>query len=199
MNKSKAKSIAELVLGILFITMSVLGYYKEPVHMWEYCFLSGITTGLVFIVSFFLGVLKGKAFPDWVFLACATDIMIILIATAAVGLNLEGAFWFIHIIDPILLLAFWLIFCDGRKINKLLHYGAILLFLLVYIAVSFVRLKITGQCAFPANMILNWTPQIISLPIIVGLSVLFTALGVALVFLNRLIHKKRNAAERGLQ
>ena len=192
MLKTKVKPIAELVLGILFIVMSVLGYYKEPVHMWEYCFLSGMTVGVILIVSFLLGVLNKKPLPDWVFLACATDILIILIATVAVGLNLEGAFWFIHIINPILLLAFWLVFCDGRKISKLLHYGSVLLFLFTYAVVSFIRLKATGLCAFPANMILIWDPQIISLLILAGLSLLFLAVGAALVFLNRLIYKKRS-------
>lgn len=188
--KIKAKVICELVLGILFIIMSILGYYKDISHMWEYCFLSGIMSGIIFISAFIYHLITKKHIAEWIFLACTADISLILIATMLIKLNLEGAFWFIHIINPILLLLFWFIFCDSRTIKKVWFAASTLLFPLIYIFVSFVRLKVVGLCAFPANMILKWTPQIIALPIILALTVIVLIYGLGLYYLNKFIHRK---------
>ena len=194
--KVKAKAISELVLGILFVVMTTLGYYQETSHMWEYCFLSGLTVGIVMLASFVYSLVTKKQVPAWIHLACTTDVLLIMMATIAMGLNLDGAFWFIHIINPALLLVFWFVFCDGRSIRRPQFVGITLAFPIAYLAVSFVRLKITGLCAFPADRILRWTPQIIALPIVLVLSIVVLLLGFGLYALNRLIHKNVATEQR---
>lgn len=188
--KTKVKAVSELVLGVLFIIMTILGYYKEVSHMWEYCFLSGIVAGIVFISAYIHYLITKKHIAEWIFLDCTTDISLILIITLAMNLNVEGAFQFIHIINPMLLLLFWFIFCNSRSNKKTGLAVSTLFFPLVYLAVSFVRLKMTGLCAFPANMILKWTPQIIALPVVIGLSAIVLIYGLGLHYMNRIVHKE---------
>lgn len=190
--KTKVKAVCELVLGVLFIIMTILGYYNEVPHMWEYCFISGILTGVIFIFAFIYYLTTKKHIAEWIFLACTADISLILIGTLIMNLNVKGAFQFIHIFNPALLLLFWFIFCNSRNIQTARLTALTLLFPLVYLAVSFIRLKMTGLCSFPADMILKWTPQIIALPIVIGLSVIVLIYGFVLHYLNRMVHKENS-------
>ncbi|MBO7639481.1 MAG: hypothetical protein J6S91_10950 [Treponema sp.] len=61
--KDKIRSACTLILGVVFLTAMILGYYKEPINMSEYCFISGMTVGLILISSFFYSLAKKKVFP----------------------------------------------------------------------------------------------------------------------------------------
>lgn len=50
--KNRIRNICNFVLGILFITTTISGYYKDISYMSEYCFISGIIVGLILICSF---------------------------------------------------------------------------------------------------------------------------------------------------
>jgi len=117
--KNKIRNVCDLVLGILFMVSVIAGYYKDISYMSEYCFISGIVVGAVFLFSFFYATYGKKRLPLWVYFDCMIAIVIIFIATIAIGLNLEGAFWFIHIINPILLFVYWCVFCNHNDIHKL--------------------------------------------------------------------------------
>lgn len=45
--KDKIKNICNLILGMLFVLTTILGYYKDVSYMSEYCFISGITFEVV--------------------------------------------------------------------------------------------------------------------------------------------------------
>ena len=58
--------------------------------------------------------------------------MIIFIATLAMNLELYGAFIFIHIVDPILMFAYWAFFCDHSNMKKHLTVLTVLIFPVFY-------------------------------------------------------------------
>ncbi len=62
--------------------------------------------------------MRNKPLHDYIYLACVGDIFIICIETVAIRLNLNGAFWFIHVINPIILLIYWFVFCDQRTAKR---------------------------------------------------------------------------------
>ena len=92
---SKIRKYIDLALCFLFIISVVLVYYKYISHMSEYCFISGILVGITFFISFLWQQWQETPLPIYVYLACLVDIFVIFVATIAIGLNLEGAFWFI--------------------------------------------------------------------------------------------------------
>lgn len=186
---NKIRKYVDLGLSILFILCGILGYYKDVSHMSEYCFISGILTGVVFFVSFLQQQKNGKILNPCIYLACLADIFVIFIATVAIGLNLEGAFWFIHIIDPIILAVYWFIFCDQRTMN-LKGTFSVVVFPLVYMLFAFILFKVSGSCPFPASLIFMDHGGFASIIILFVLAVILWILGYILHMLNRLIRRK---------
>lgn len=187
--KDKIQNIFNLFLGILYITTTILGYYKNITYMSEYCFISGIIIGLIFIISFIHYINKTKFLPEWIYENCVVATIIIFIATILLKLRLEGAFWFIHIINPILLFIYWLIFCNHNKVKSQLI-TTNLIFPLCYILFAKIIFIITNSCPFPAELILVGKPFHITILYLFGLGIIILILGYGLHFFNRFIKNK---------
>lgn len=187
---SKIRKYVDLALSILFILSVILGYYKDVSHMTEYCFVSGLLVGITFFASYLHQQKHDKPLNACIYLACMVDIFIIFIATVAIGLNLDGAFWFIHIINPIILIIYWFVFCDQRMMN---WKGtlSVVLFPLLYMMFAFVLFKISGSCPFPASLIFMDYSGFIPLVILVVLAIILWVLGYILHMLNKLIRRNR--------
>lgn len=158
--------------------------------MSEYCFISGIIVGLILIGSFICYTRKRKYFPEWIYADCVVTIMVILIATLIIKLSLEGAFWFIHVINPILLFMYWCIFCNHSKINNPSLISTNLVFPLFYIIFAKVIFIMTNKCPFPAKLILVGNPWYVVIYYIIGICFVFLLLGYGLHFSNRFINQK---------
>lgn len=187
---SKIRKYIDLFLSILFVVSSILGYYKDISHMSEYCFISGMVVGIIFFASFLRQQKQDKALATCVYLACFVDIFVIFIATVAIGLNLEGAFWFIHIINPIAIAFYWFIFCDQRSMNWKGTFSVIG-YPLLYMLFAFILFKVSGKCPFPASLIFMDYGGIVSFIIIIALAIILWVLGYIFHMLNKLIGKKR--------
>ena len=92
--KDRIRNICDLILGVLFISTTISGYYKDISYMSEYCFISGILVGLILIGSFICYIRKRKYFSEWIYADCVATIMVILIATLIIKLSLEGALYY---------------------------------------------------------------------------------------------------------
>lgn len=188
----KNRNICDLLIGILCIAAVLAGYYKDLTHMGEYCFISGMLVGTFFLFSFIYKVRAKKQLPVWLYFDCMIALLIILIATVSIRLNLEGAFWFIHIINPIIVFLYWCFFCNHREISNPAWIATDLIFPLCYLLFAFVLGKMSGTTPFPASLIFNMRSMGNVLLTIVGLSVVFLILGYMLHFINRFIHIKRS-------
>ncbi len=187
---SKIRKYIELVLSVLFIISVILGYYKDVSHMSEYCFTSGILVGAIFFISFLQQQKNGKLLNSCIYLACLTDIFVIFIATVVIRLNLDGAFWFIHIINPIILAVYWFIFCDQRTMNWKGTFSVVV-FPLLYMLFAFILFKISGSCPFPASLIFMDYSGIVPIIIIFVLAIILWVLGYILHMLNKLIRRNK--------
>ncbi len=185
---NKLRKYIDLALSFLFIASAILGYYKDISHMNEYCFISGILVGITFFMSFLRHKKRDTPLPACVYLACFIDIFVIFIATIAIGLNLEGAFWFIHIINPISLTFYWFIFCDQRSMDWKGTFSVVV-YPLLYILFAFILFKISGKCPFPASLIFMNYSGLVSLIIIIVITTILYGLGYLLHILNKLIRK----------
>ena len=163
--KDKIRSIFDLCLGLLILIATVCAYFGHWDNLGEYCCISGITTGTIFTASFFYRRKSGKFFPEWIYINCSVATIIILIATIGLGLNLNGAFIFIHIIDPLLMFLYWAIFCEHE--SRIRTLPTVLVFPVVYTLLSGTILMITGDCPFPASLVLTGhTPVVTALLVI---------------------------------
>lgn len=186
----KIRKYVDLALSILFITSVILGYYKDISHMSEYCFISGMLVGIIFFISFLRQHKQDMSLPACVYLACLVDIFVIFIATIVIGLNLEGAFWFIHIINPIALAFYWFIFCDQRSMEWKGTFSVVV-YPLLYMLFAFILFKISGKCPFPASLIFMDYSGIVPLIILIVLATILWMLGYILHMFNKLIRKNK--------
>lgn len=189
MKKQKIQNIFNLVLGILYILTTILGYYKNISYMSEYCFVSGIIIGLIFIFSFIHYINKKEFLPVWIYANCVVAAVIIFIATIVLKLRLEGAFWFIHIINPILLFTYWLLFCNHNEIKNQLIITTNLVFPLCYVVFAEVVFIITNKCPFPAELILVGNSWYVIIAYLFGIGIILLMLGYSLHFTNRFIKR----------
>ena len=118
------------------------------------------------------------------------DIFVIFIATVSIGLNLDGAFWFIHIINPIILMIYWFVFCDQRIMNWKGSLSVVI-FPLLYMLFAYVLFKISGSCPFPASLIFMDYTGFIPVAILVVLAIILWLLGYILHMLNKLIRRNK--------
>jgi hypothetical protein len=134
---------------------------------------------------------RKKPLNACIYLACVVDIFVIFIATVSIRLNLEGAFWFIHIINPIILIIYWFAFCDQR-LMKLKGILSVIVFPLLYMLFAFVLLKLSGNCPFPASLIFMDYSGLAAIAILVGLTIILLVLGFVLHMLNKFIRNIGN-------
>lgn len=187
--KNKIRAVCDLAVAALTLTAVLCGYLGFFDHMGEYCFLSGVLVGLFFTASFISAVVRKKFFPEWLYCAAMLTLLIIFIATVAIGLNLDGAFIFIHIVNPLVIFLYWCVFCDHTSFKNRAKLLVVLVFPLCYMLFSFIMYKATGNCAFPANMVFVEVELWQSLLEILALAAILAALSFIFDALNRLVHK----------
>ncbi|ROR25654.1 hypothetical protein EDD66_1104 [Mobilisporobacter senegalensis] len=158
--------------------------------MGEYCFISGMLTGAVFLFSFVYKVHDKKELPVWLYFDCMISLLVILIATVLIGLNLEGAFWFIHIINPIIVFLYWCFFCNHQNISNPALIATDIIFPLCYLFFAFILRGIWGITPFPASMIFEMGSIENVLLAMAALLVIFLILGYVLHLANWFIYKR---------
>ena len=148
-----------------------------------------MVVGIFLIISFFYRLFKKKSLPTFLYFDCMINIIVIFFATIAIGLNLEGAFWFIHIINPVLLFFYWCIFCNHSSNCRNLTIMTDIAFPVLYFIYTFVMWKTISIKPFPVNLIFQNTllQTILSAGFIL---LLFIILGYVFHFINKIIYKK---------
>ena len=106
----------------------------------------------------------------------AVVLSLILIATIIMQLNVDEAFVFIHIVNPILILIYFFVFCDCSENKKILSVITCITFPIFYILFALCVWQSSGQCPFPASLILVWDNVLIPIGIIFGLCALIIGL-----------------------
>ena len=138
----------------------------------------------------FLFSCEKRFFPEWIYADCMITVFVIFLATIILRLNLDGAFIFIHIVNPILLFLYWAVFCNHNRIKKHLLIATCLVFPLVYLMIAKIVQLATGNCPFPARLIFEDTPLHLVIVYIVAVCLIFLLLSFILHFINKAIHKK---------
>lgn len=125
MDKSKMMSIFsqvfDMLIGFLMVVTSWVAYIS--LSKIELTFWSNFLVGCVFIIGTLCQIFMKKKFPEYLYLCSAVVLLIVfLICMAFISImNFKGAFLFLHIINPLLVLLRYLFFTNITEIkNKFL-------------------------------------------------------------------------------
>lgn len=182
-------------LAFVFIFTALYIYRGNYKQACELTFLSNLSAGLFLSVVGFLLLCK-RNIPQFLFLDFAILLFIVFIICMVFfnDFRLEGGFKggfaFLHIVNPLLMLAFYLFFSNQTK-GKWQYIFTALVMPISYLIFAIIFGEATGNYIYPT---LNYTEYgagntvLFIFGVLIGLLV-FSA---GLYFINRLIHKHNN-------
>lgn len=190
----KVIAVFEIVLGILMPVTAIIGYFPEPELVVEFSCLSNVVTGIWLIIDGILK-LKGRELPVRFFGNSCVGLFVVFAIcmgslTGAYRMNFRGAFMFLHVVFPVIVMLFYILFGDdskGKVIFKLLLNPV---FLMLYFLFDFILGKARGYFVYgffdePGFGILQ------ALIFGVVVYILLFAFGALFLLLNRIFHHKK--------
>ncbi len=187
----KIRICSSFVIAFVLTFTSLFTYREHLAETYELTFLSSFIVGIFFIVSGVL-LIFNKTVPQIIYL-CATILLLIVFFVCIAFSNqfqMSGGFIFLHIVNPLLVLAYYLFLSDLRKTTLKLvpEVAAIPLLYLVFVLIFG---SVTDNYIY---FFLNyekvgiWYSVIFIACILVGIFVL----GFALYYANRIVKKLIN-------
>lgn len=176
-------------LAFVFVFTAIYSYADDLKYTYELTFLSNISTGLFLLVVGILW-LCNKSVPQFLFLDFTILLLIVFgVCMAFVAeFNFAGGFAFLHIVNPLLMLAFYLFLSNQSKI-KWQFLFTILAMPIIYMIFALIFGATTGNYIY---FFLDYTKYGVgyTLLFVLGIAVGLVAVGTGLYFLNRQIHKR---------
>lgn len=182
------KISAAFLLAFVFLFTAVYSYRASFEFAYELTFLSNFSAGLFLSVVGILWLCNQKV-AEFLFL----DFTILLLIVFGVCMvfvaefNFEGGFAFLHIVNPLLMLVFYLIFSDQTKV-KWQFLFTVLVMPIAYMIFALIFGATTGNYIY---FFLDYTQYGAGYTVLflVGIAAGLIAVSVGLYFLNRLVHK----------
>ena len=186
--------VSKIIIGLFMIITVFIGYLPEPEYIFELTCISNTLGGILLITDGIINVLKEAKIPSVLYLnvvVCIFSVFFISMGSlsGAYKINLSGAFFFLHTINPILFITCYIFLCcDVKKSLKTTFAAPILIVL--YLLLDYI------QCQFSGTFVYNFvSPNELSFldAIIVGIVmyIIMWLFGSGLFVLNKLAHKKR--------
>lgn len=177
------------------IVVVLIGYIPQPEYLVELTCVSNTLGGLLLLADGTLNITKKKNFPNSFYLNVAVSILMVFLVcmgsfTGVYKFNFKGAFFFMHVINPIVFVVCYMLFVDeqGRKIRFVLTAP---IMIMVYLLFDYIRCHFIGEFVYgfvePGEFTFFYA-------IIAGfvMYIFMYLLGLSLFALNRLVHKKSN-------
>ena len=185
-------------IAFVLVFTSLFTYREHLAETYELTFLSSFIVGIFFIACA-ICIIFNKRVPQILYL-CATILLLIVFFVCIAFSNqfqMSGGFAFLHIVNPLLVLVYYLLLCDLTKTTlKLVPMVAAIP--LSYLAFVLTFGSVTGNYIYffmNYEKVGIWYSVLFILGILVGIFLF----GFALYYLNRLIqklvNKKRNNNE----
>lgn len=139
MTKKRVLAGVQLGIGLLLTASALALYFNYLRFMYELTFMSNFISGLFFLTAGAL-TLAGRRIPQILYL-CFTVLLILVMGTCLAfmsNFSFSGSFLFLHLIDPLVVTAYFVIASDMREVPlkfvpaAVLMPAAYLLFALIF-------------------------------------------------------------------
>lgn len=187
------KNTVKIAVGLVMLVSVLIGYIPQPEYSVELTCVSNTLGGLLLITDGLLNVTKKKNVPNALYLNVAAAIFTVFLVcmgslTGAYQFNFEGAFFFMHVINPVAFTACYIFFVNEQE-RKLRFVLTAPVMTMAYLLFDYIRSRFTGS--FVYGFI---SPGELTLPYAVVAGIVIVAflclLSLGLFALNRLVHRK---------
>ena len=105
------------------IAVVLIGYIPQPEYLVELTCVSNMLGGLLLLLDGVLNITKKKAFPNAFYMNITVSILIVFLVCmgsliGAYKFNFNGAFFFMHVINPIVFVVYYIIFVIICKVFR---------------------------------------------------------------------------------
>lgn len=187
------KNIIKVMAGLLMIVSVLIGYMPQPEYLIELTCISNTLGGVLLFADGILGIIKKKICSNSLYLNVTASIFIVFLICVgsllgSYNFNFSGAFFFLHIINPIIFVCFYMIFVNeqGRKMRCVLIAPTMTM---VYLLFDYVRYRLTGEFVYGFIENEEFTFAWVIVAAIITYAFMYP-LSLSLFALNRFVHKR---------
>lgn len=191
---TKLKAILKLLFGAMMIATAVWGYAPLPhEYLAELTFISNMTSGVLLLTDGILN-LTGKGLPKILHLSVSSGLLLVFficLATLATPtpFNFGGAFFFLHVINPLVMAFSYIFLCADSADSTLKHLLKVPVFSILYLLFDYILGNIRGHFVYGFYLpeaLPIWLAALIGAVVFLFMM----ALGLLLFTLNKKAHKK---------
>lgn len=189
------KNIIKILIGILMITSVLIGYIPHPEYIVELTCISNTLGGLLLIADGILNIAKKIKVPHSFYRNIAVSILTVFLVcmgslTGIYKFNFAGAFFFLHVINPVAFVVCYMVFINEKESNPKAVLTAPVM-MMIYLLFDCIRCQFTSEFVYgfvkPEELTVFY-----GIMAGIGIYVFMCLLGLCIFNLNRLVHKKDN-------
>lgn len=147
------KSIIEIVMSVVFILSVIIGYYPEPYLILELTCISNFSIGILLLCSAMMNHKKNNKTWNILFQTAVVTINLVLIITilsfcGMMKINMSGAFFFLHLVNPLVFIIYYFVYVDAQNEASMKKVFIAPIFCVVYFVLDYIVGKLTGEFVY---------------------------------------------------
>lgn len=143
---NKIKGCVSIMLGIGFCVSVLIGYIPIPEYLIELTCFSNTYIGILLIFTGINFVVNGKCFRAFYYHMGLVTILLVCIVSCVGHFNFRGVFFFLHLVNPVLFLLYYMFFVEDDKSIKKILYTPIPV--IIYLSIDYIYGKVTGHFVY---------------------------------------------------
>lgn len=190
----RIRAAVSLGIAVMLIVSVFVGYVPQPQYIKELTCISNFGLGILFLVSAVRQLRGKKEWPGLVYGCGAVTILLVFIIcmvslTGMYRMNFQGAFLFLHVINPLAVLAYYMVFVDKKRRGRARGVFLMPCAAVLYLLADYIGGKVGGAFVYgffePAE--LSFLPAVLVGAVIY---LMLLAVGFAVFFVNGRLHKR---------
>lgn len=142
----KIKGCVSIILGIVFCVSVLVGYIPIPEYLIELTCFSNMLIGILLIFTGINFIVKRKHFSSIFYHMGLVTILLVCIVSCVGHFNFKGAFFFLHLVNPVLFFVYYMFLVEDDKNFKKILYTPIPV--MIYLVFDCILGRVTGHFVY---------------------------------------------------